>query len=227
MRAIVYIRVSTTGQAEEGVSLDAQEAKARAWATAHDAESVHVYRDEGISGGRTDRPGLAAALAEARDGDALVVYSLSRLSRSTKHLLAVADELRERGVDLVSMSESIDTTSAMGAFTFTLFAALGELEREQARERTRAALAYKRTRHEKCGGDVPFGYTARAGKLYPKAAEQEAVALMKRRRARGESLREIAAVLERQGIRRKGGAAAWHPEAVRRVLERESEALAS
>lgn len=224
MRALLYVRVSTTGQAEEGVSLDAQEAKGRAWATAHDAESVHVYRDEGISGSKADRPGLDAARAEARAGDALVVYSLSRLSRSTRHLLILADELREHGIDLVSMSESIDTTTAMGAFTFTLFAALGELEREQARERTRAALAYKRTRQEKTGGDVPFGYTARAGKLIPKRGEQAAIALMMSKHKRGASLREIAAVLERQGIRRKGGAAVWHPEAVRRVLSREASA---
>jgi len=224
MRAIIYTRVSTQGQAEEGVSLDAQEAKARAWAAAHDAAEVLVYRDEGMSGSKTDRPGLVAALTAATRGDALVVFSLSRLSRSTKHLLAVAEELRERGIELVSLSESIDTTSAMGEFVFTLLAALAQLEREQARERTRAALAYKRTRREKTGGDVPFGYTARMGKLYSKSNEQEAIELMRRKRAKGASLREIAATLERQGVRRKGGAALWHPEAVRRVLEREASA---
>lgn len=224
MRAIIYTRVSTTGQAEEGVSLDAQAAKGRAWAVAHDAEDVLLFTDEGISGSKADRPGLLAALAEAKAGDAIVCFSLSRLSRSTKHLLALADELRERGIDLVSMSEAIDTTSAMGEFVFTLLAGLSQLEREQARERTRAALAFKRTRQEKCGGDVPFGYTARAGKLIPKKSEQAAIELMMSRHEKGASLREIAATLERQGIRRKGGAAAWHPEAVRRVLTREAAA---
>ena len=116
------------------------------------------------------------------------------------------------------MSESIDTTSAMGEFVFTLLAGLSQLEREQARERTRAALAYKRTRHEKTGGDVPFGYSCRAGKLVPKAKELAVVADIIERHGRGESLRAICAALEAAGVRRKNGAAKWHPEAVRLII---------
>jgi DNA invertase Pin-like site-specific DNA recombinase len=221
MKAIAYVRVSTQGQVDEGVSLAAQEAKLRAWAELNNAESVRVFRDEGISGGRADnRPGLQAALAAVEAGDALVVYSLSRLSRSTRHLLTLADDLRERRVNLVSLSEKIDTTSATGELVFTLLAALAQFERSLARERTRAALAYKRTKHEKTGGDVPFGYSSRAGRLTPKAREQAAIADIIGRRQRGESLRAICAGLEASGIRRKGGAAAWHPEAVKRILAR-------
>jgi len=219
------VRVSTAGQVDEGVSLAAQEAKLRAWAEANDAEKVTVFRDEGISGGRADnRPGFQSALAAVGKDDALVCYSLSRLSRSTRDTLDLADELQKRGADLVSLSEKIDTTSAAGKMVFRMLAVLSEFERDQISERTRAALAYKRGRSEKTGGDVPFGYAARAGRLMPKVREQKAIQDMIRRRAAGESLRAIGAALESAGVRRRGGASSWHPEAVRRVLQREATA---
>ena len=221
MKAIAYVRVSTQGQVDEGVSLAAQEAKLRAWAELNGAASVRVFRDEGIGGGRADnRPGLQAALAAVEEGDALVCYSLSRLSRSTKDTLTLAEALQKRGADLVSLSEKIDTTSASGKMVFRLLAVLGEFERDQVSERTRTALAYKRTRHEKTGGGVPFGYSSRAGRLTPKAREQATISDIIGRRQRGESLRAICAALEASGVRRKGGAAAWHPEAVKRILAR-------
>ena len=109
VKAIGYVRVSTQGQAEDGVSLDAQEAKVRAWADLNGAE-VFIFRDEGISGKRADnRPGLVAALDAVGKGDALVCYSMSRLSRSIRDTLNLSEHLQHRGADLVSLSEHIDT----------------------------------------------------------------------------------------------------------------------
>ena len=94
MKAIGYIRVSTSGQVEDGVSLDAQEAKVKAWADLNNADEVVIFRDEGISGKRADnRPGLQSALDAVNTGDALIVYSLSRLSRSTKDTIALSEIL--------------------------------------------------------------------------------------------------------------------------------------
>ena len=219
MKAIGYIRVSTQGQAEDGVSLDAQEAKVRAWAELAGAEVV-IFRDEGISGKRSDnRPGLLAALEAVGHGDALIVYSLSRLSRSTKETLAIADALAKKGADLVSMSEKIDTTSAAGKMVFRMLAVLSEFERDQISDRTRFALAHKKANGEKTGGDVPFGYRARKGKLYQDAKEQEAVRLVRGLRKKGESLRDICRDLKAAGITPKRGGA-WHPTAVSRIVER-------
>jgi|RhiMethySRZTD1v2_1073278.scaffolds.fasta_scaffold39483_1 DNA invertase Pin-like site-specific DNA recombinase len=85
-KAVAYVRVSTEEQTT-GVSLDAQEAKIRAWCVANDADLVAVYREEGISGhkGRDARPGLQAALRQVciLQGS-LVVYSLSRLARNIR-----------------------------------------------------------------------------------------------------------------------------------------------
>jgi len=78
--AVIYIRVSTTQQAVEGVSLDAQEAKARAWCLLNDYSVKSIHRDAGISGRKTNnRPALAKALEDCTNGNALVVYSISRL----------------------------------------------------------------------------------------------------------------------------------------------------
>ena len=115
MRAVSYIRVSTGEQAQDGVSLELQRAKIRAWASLNDAALVGEYADEGLSGKRADRPGLMAAIAAAkREKAALVVYSLSRLSRSTLDTLQLTADLERAGCDLVSLSEKLDTSTPAG-----------------------------------------------------------------------------------------------------------------
>ena len=112
-QAIGYIRVSAEQQADEGVSLDAQRAKISAWCMVNDYELVDVQVDAGISGRRMkNRQGLQKALSQTKKGMALVVYSLSRMSRSVKDTLAISEQLDKVGADLVSLSEKIDTTGA-------------------------------------------------------------------------------------------------------------------
>ena len=114
--ATAYIRVSTEGQATEGVSLEAQKAKIVAWCVANDIPMGNVFVDAGISGSRADnRPSLSAALdCVCSDSGVLVVYSLSRLARSTKDTILISERLEKAGADLVSISEKLDTTSAAG-----------------------------------------------------------------------------------------------------------------
>jgi len=223
MKVIGYVRVSTPGQADEGVSLAAQEAKLRAWADLNSAGSITIYRDEGVSGGRADnRPGLRAALSAVERGDALVVFSLSRLSRSLVDTLTLSEELHRRGVDLVSITDKIDTTTANGKLYFHIMAAFNQHYRDTISDQTRAALAFKRSKGEKTGGGIPFGYAVRSGRLVPKVGEQNIIKKIIRRRKRGESLLTICAALEKTGVRRKGGGFKWHPEAVRQILKRAS-----
>ncbi len=225
MKAIGYIRVSTQGQVEDGVSLDAQEAKVRAWADLNGAEDVVIFRDEGISGKRSDnRPGLQSALDTVGKGDALVIYSLSRLSRSTKDTLSLSEILQKKDADLVSLSEKIDTTSASGKMVFRLLAVLNEFERDQISDRTRFALAHKKANGEKTGGTVPFGYKVRSGKLSRNAEEQKAVSLILDLSRKGQSLRGICRELEAAGVARKKGSLTWHPQVVADILQRELKA---
>lgn len=222
MKVVGYIRVSTEGQAQDGVSLAAQEAKIQAWAELNDAEEVEIYRDT-ISGKRADnRPGLQQALQSVGKGDALIVYSLSRLARSTKDTILTAERLDRAGANLVSLSEAIDTTTAAGKMVFRMLAVLSEFERDQVSERTRLGLAHKRSNGEKTGGDVPFGFTAEEGRLVPHPEEQKAIGLIRDLHGKGYSLRRIGAELEKRGHRTKSGKTRWHPKTVSAILHREA-----
>jgi len=218
VRAIGYIRVSTQGQAEAGVSMDAQEAKIKAWAGLNETEVV-ICRDDGISGKRSDnRPGLQAALSMIGKGDALVVYSLSRLSRSTKDALILSEILTKKDADLVSLSEKIDTTSASGKMVFRLLAVLNEFERDQTSDRTRFALAHKRTLGEFTGGKIPYGYRLDGKLLVADEFEQTALRLIRDLRVEGYTLRAICRKLEARGYRTKSGNPSWHPQVVKQLI---------
>jgi DNA invertase Pin-like site-specific DNA recombinase len=221
MKAIGYVRVSTSSQVEDGVSMDAQEAKIHAWANLNNADEVVIFRDEGISGKRADnRPGLQDALAMVSKGDALIVYSLSRLSRSTKDALVLSETLAKKEADLVSLSEKIDTTSAAGKMVFRLLAVLAEFERDQISDRTRFALAHKKANGEKTGGDIPFGYRLEDDHLVKDVSEQKAIYLIGDLRKKGYRLRAICDELEKEGYRTRRGNAKWQPKTVSRIIER-------
>lgn len=220
MKAIGYIRVSTEDQAAEGVSLQTQEAKLRAWAELNGAELLDVHADAGLSGCRADnRPGLQAALdAACREKAALVVYSLSRLARSTKDAIGMSERLDKAGADLVSLSERIDTTTAAGKMVFRMLAVLAEFERDQIAERTSAALQHLRRQGQRVGS-VPYGYQLGidGASLLPDEDEQAMVAAARRWRDAGLSLRKIGEALTSEGyLPRTGGA--WHAQQVKNLL---------
>jgi DNA invertase Pin-like site-specific DNA recombinase len=105
-------------------------------------------------------------------------------------------------------------------FFFTLTAALAEMERGIVAERTKAALAHKRIKGEKTGGDVPFGYDLESGLLVENREEQRILKGIQKDRGRGLSLRRIARSLEENGIPTKRGGASWHPQIVKQILRR-------
>ncbi len=102
---------------------------------------VEKIFSEKISGKNTDRPQLKAMLEYVREGDVLHIESISRLARSTRDLLKIVDTLNDKGVQLVSAKENIDTTTPAGRFVLSVFAALSELEREQTLQRQREGIA--------------------------------------------------------------------------------------
>lgn len=205
--AIGYIRVSTEGQAVDGVSLDAQRAKIAAWCDLTDYELVAVHVDAGLSGKSADnRPGLQAALADCRKGSALVVYSLSRLARSTRDTLEISERLAKTGADLVSLSEKIDTTTAAGKMVFRMLAVLAEFERDQISERTTTAMQFKKTKGERVGA-VPYGFNLDGDgiNLIENADEQSVIRQASELYESGLSLRKIAAELDQRGFSARNG----------------------
>jgi len=220
MKAIGYIRVSTQGQAEEGVSLEAQQAKIEAWCLANDYELTAIYQDAGISGTKSDREGLLQALEATDKGNALVVYSLSRLTRSTKDMLHLSEKLEECGIDLVSLTEKIDNTTAAGKMVFRMLAVLNEFERDQIAERTKAALSHKKAKGEKYA-PVPFGYREVEGRLVEVKREVNIVAEILEQREQGSTLAAIADNLNTRGIEGKRGGK-WYASTVSYLIKRQA-----
>ncbi|MCW2239180.1 recombinase family protein [Azospirillum canadense] len=134
-----YARVSTSEQDVAGQTLRLEQAGA-----------LKVFTDTG-SGRAMDRPGLEALLAYARRGDTLAVVRLDRLGRSLSELLAVVARLKDRGIDLLSLEERIDTSSAAGELIFHVFGAIAHFERRLIAERTKDGIAAARARGKRPG----------------------------------------------------------------------------
>ncbi|MBL8819693.1 MAG: recombinase family protein [Planctomyces sp.] len=219
--AIGYIRVSTESQAKEGVSLEAQRAKIEAWCTANDAQLTGVFVDAGVSGKRADnRPELQNALtAVTKIKGILVVYSLSRLARSTKDTITISERLDRAGADLVSLSEKLDTTSAAGKMVFRLMAVLAEFERDQISERTCSAMAHKKSKGQRVG-NIPFGFRLLddGRTLVRHEREQGIIELLKLFRESGFSYGRIADALNRKSVPTKTTGAKWQGTTVRNIL---------
>ena len=136
-RAGLYLRVSTLDQHPENQLHDLEQlAQQRGWTV------VRQYRDHGVSGARTRRPGLDQLLADARRGDidVVAVWALDRLARSTRHCLEVLDELQHINIEFVSCREQLDTGGPLGRALVTILSALAELERSLIIERVRAGM---------------------------------------------------------------------------------------
>ena len=112
-----------------------------------------IYQ-EYISGVKSKRPQLEECMKALREGDVLVIWRLDRLGRSLVELVRISQELEQRGIELRSLSESLDTTSAAGKMVFAVFAAVAQFERDLISERTRAGLKAARLRGHK-GGRKP------------------------------------------------------------------------
>ncbi len=131
---IGYVRVSKQEQ-HEALQIDAlKEAGCEKW-----------FMDK-MTGSKAERKGLDEALAYVRPGDTFVVWKLDRAGRSLTHLIELLKGLKERGIEFISLTEQIDTTTPGGKLIFHLMGALAEFERDLIRERTNAGLAAARVR---------------------------------------------------------------------------------
>jgi DNA invertase Pin-like site-specific DNA recombinase len=135
-----YARVSTQDQ-----NLDRQLDELR------QAGCEKIY-EEKVTGTHTDRPELTKLLENARSGDTVIILELTRLSRSTKDLFALIDQLGQRGIDIKSLKEAwIDTTTPQGKLMFTILAGLAQFERDLLSQRTKEGLAAAKARGRQGG----------------------------------------------------------------------------
>ena len=221
MKAIGYVRVSTDKQAEQGVSLEAQEAKIRAMATVQGADLLEVIIDGGESAKNLNRPGLKRLIGRVDSGkvEAVIIAKLDRLTRSVKDLCSLLELFEKRGVALISVAESLDTASAAGRLVITIMAAVSQWEREAIGERTRDALWHKRRSGERVG-NIRFGFRLSPdGKhVEPDPGEQGVLTEIRHLRQSGYTMRGIAAALNRQSVRTRRGSA-WRLEHVARIIK--------
>jgi site-specific DNA recombinase len=143
-RVVAYVRVSTEQQAEQGLSLDAQQAKLTAYALLYDLDLVAVEVDAGVRAKTLQRPALQRALGALKAGQAkaLLVVKLDRLTRSVKDLGVLVETYFLAGTwSLMSVSEQIDTRTAAGRMVLNTLAAVSQWEPEAIGERTAQAMA--------------------------------------------------------------------------------------
>lgn len=148
MKAALYARVST-GEQNTDTQLNALRSycQNRGWTV------VHEYIDEGVSGATAQRPQLDEMMrgAGTKAFGAVLVWKFDRLFRSVPHMLEALDRFRAMGIEFVSITEAIDTSTPMGKMVFTLLAAVAEFERDLIRERTKAGMDRARSEGKRIG----------------------------------------------------------------------------
>jgi site-specific DNA recombinase len=209
--ALLYVRVSTALQVEEGVSLDVQERSLIQAAEVAGYTKYEVIREEGKSGKNlSGRPAISSALERLKNqkASALFVTRIDRLARSTRDFLAIVDQSQEFNWRLVLLDLNLDTSSYSSRFVVTIMSALAEMERGIIAERQKDVHKDRRSRGIVWGVDMgPMNKT-------PDDIRQRVVA----ERMSGASYRKIADGLNRDAISSQNGGA-WYPTTVKNLLE--------
>lgn len=237
MIALGYTRVSSRGQAERGLSMEAQSQAIKAYCQLYGLDLVEIIEDRGISAKTVKRrPGMLTLIDRVREkeADAVVVYKLDRMFRTMRDALAVLDEFKARGVAFHSVVEKWDTSTAIGDFAMNMVLAVAQLERKQIGERTSMALrAMKKVtredtalhRHRKKNGLLwvglaPYGYRLRR-KNYVIHPEEMALVYRIRAMARdGMKRKMIAKALTQDGVTTRRGTP-FDPNQIRRIVDAE------
>lgn len=189
----IYVRVSTEEQAKEGISIDAQIERCRAFCKAKDWKVYQIYTDAGHSGGTLKRPALQNLLTDAENKkfNILLVYKFDRFSRSLRDLIIVLDDLKEKGINFTSVTENIDTTTAMGTAFFQMIGVFAQLERGMVKERVELAFDKKISSGEALNR-APMGYLYQKGRLVVQKEEAEKVKQIFEMWTSGVNYKEIA-----------------------------------
>ena len=174
MRTAIYARVSTNNGVQDP---DTQLIPLREYAVRREWEVVAEHIDQ-ISGVK-ERPALNQLMKSARRRgiDCILVWKFDRFARSTRHLIEALEEFKALGIEFVSLTEGIDTSTPMGKMVYTMLAAVAELERELIRERVKAGLARAKRQGKRLGRPRGINLPVQA---------------IRRRRKRGETVEQIA-----------------------------------
>lgn len=202
--AVGYVRVSTTMQADDGLSLDAQRDAIKSYCAAHNLTLKTIHSDV-ESGGKEDRKGLALALAE--QVQVFVVLKFDRLSRSIKHFCQLYEDHFSGNKELVAIREAIRLDSALGRALVNVLLVFAQMEREATGERVKETISFIRGQGYHFG-KVPYGYSTEPAKDKPKyrvlvsnPEEQAVIGRLKALVAESVRISDIAETFNREGIK--------------------------
>ena len=222
-RACVYTRVSTAEQAAEGYSIEEQERMCKAAIESKGWQYVATYSDPGVSGRTMDRDGLQEMIRAIRNGEvqAVVIYKLDRLSRKQRDTMTlIEDVIMKNEVDLVSLNETLDTSTPWGRAMIGILSSFNQMESENIQMRTEMGRKAKAAKGGYAGGKPPIGYNVVNGELVVNEEEAEIVRLIFALRKSGMTLVNIAEELNRRGLKTKTGGAFAH-SAIHAILNNE------
>ena len=200
--AAAYIRVSTTEQAAEGVSLDAQAAACRHYIDSRSWTLARTYQDVD-TGRNSQRTAFVQLRDHLHEYGAVVCWKLDRIARRTMTALSFVEQCSEAGVAFVSITEAFDTSSPMGQAGVTIAAAFAQLESDTISQRIRMGKA-QCVATGRIPWAIPYGYQRHNGSAEIHESEAEVIRRVYRERAMGLTHREIAAALVREKIGKRG-----------------------
>ena len=208
IRACIYTRVSTELQEMEGHSLEEQERLCKSAIESKEWVYTKTYVDAGKSGKTMERPALQKMIEDIgkHKMDVVFIYKLDRLSRSQKDTLTIIEDiLLPNKVDIVSLKETLDTTTPWGRAMIGILASFNQLERENITVRTSMGLRAKAREGGYCGGKAPYGYTHKDKELVVVEEEAKVVREIFRLRSEGHTIRGIARALSGSGVLNHSG----------------------
>lgn len=224
MKTYGYARVSTAGQAEEGVSMSAQAAAITSYCETYGLDLVEIIEDAGQSAKTLRRPGMERLLALVHEGrvEAVIVYKMDRAFRSSIDALTTMRDLQALNIEFHSVMEQLNTSTAIGRFVASIISSIAELERAQTGERTAFALAHIKDKNggRQINGMPPYGYKWKDGQLFEVAIEQRVLIAIKLWFSRGCKVTEITTRLNTADYQTRGGGV-WHKAQVYRILHQE------
>jgi site-specific DNA recombinase len=217
MKAIIYIRVSHKNQVEHGHSLENQKSRLLDYAKFKQFDVVEIIEDRGISGTSTQRDGFQEMMSLLPEVDCVIVYSLSRLSRSVLDTLHTIQIFKKHDVQFHSLQENIDTSSSQGQFFLTVMSALAEMESKQMSERIKSVMSFKKASGLNYCGNKPYGYNVVDGRLVPNESEQSLIKFMTKLYEEN-SYEKVANILNNHGYKGKNGGK-FYGSTIKKILD--------